>query len=110
MDLTEDEFNFIAAVITDEPYEYFLDENEEYSLFTDEEGDGYFMPSVTIFHTVDDEDRESDIIQDMLDELSWLNAGYVEIEADRHDNMAHGYFEPSSIDDDAREYVAERLD
>lgn len=108
MDLTEDEFNFIAAVIEDENYEYFLDDDEEYSLFTDWEGDGYFMPSVTIMHSVEDEGVEQQIVTDLLEDVDWLNNSYVDIETDG-DTMGHAYFEPSSIDSDVREQVADQL-
>jgi len=56
--LTQEEYDYIAAVINDEHYEFAISDDGEYLLFTEWESDGTFLPSVTILHDVDaDEER-----------------------------------------------------
>lgn len=110
--LTQDEYNYIAAVIEDENYEFDLDDAGEYSLFTDWEGDGEFFPSVTIMHSVADEETEEERqrVSDLTEGVDWFICDEVaDIENDTTGDIAHAYFYGARIDDDVREAVAETL-
>lgn len=107
-DLTQEEYDFIAAVLEDENAEYPLDDEEEYILFTDWEGDGEFWPSVTILHSVseDEQDEEKERISSLLEEVDWFEFDEMDsIDNDGSGDMAHAYFYGARIDHDMGEQV-----
>lgn len=110
--LTEEEYNFIAAVIEDSDYEFDISEDGEYSLFTDWEGDGFFLPSVTIMHTVHEDEKhaERDRIDSLLSDYDWFEYKTIDdIEVDTQSDISHAYFYNESINDDIREEVEATL-
>lgn len=110
--LTEEEYEFIAAVIEDENYEFDISDDGEYSLFTDWEGDGHFFPSITIMHEVNDDEKqaERDRIDSLLSKFNWFTYNEIDdIEVDRQSGLSHAYFYNEEIDEDVREKVAETL-
>lgn len=110
--LTEEEYNFIAAVIEDSNYEFDISDDGEYSLFTDFEGDGFFLPSVTIMHEIHDDEKqaERERLDSLLSEYDWFQYRNIDdIEVDRQSELSHAYFYNETIDDDVRETVAESL-
>ena len=105
--LSETEFEYIAAVLTDENFEFTLDENDEFSFFTDWEGDGYFLPSVTVTNTELSDDEVEERVDSLLSEYDWFE--YAELEVDHQSGIRHVYFSGEKIDQETIEFVEERL-
>lgn len=109
--LSQEEYDFIAAVIEDENYELSISSDDEYYLFTDWEGDGTFLPSITIMHSVPDEEvnSEKEKIDRLLSDYDWfVYSGIDSIEPD-NSGIAHAYFYDEKIDSSVREKVVETL-
>lgn len=112
-DLSEEEYNFIASVIEDSNYEFPISNDEEYSLFTDWEGDGFFLPTVTVMHNVneDEESAERERVDNLMQEFDWFEYSRItDVENDEHSGVAHVYFDSNvSIASDVEDAVAESL-
>lgn len=104
-ELTNEEREFINAVINNELAELVLDDEEEYILYTDEEEDGDFFPSVTILHTVTDKDEELQIVEDLLEDIDWFT--YSELDSVIEHNTGDVYSVYFSPDADVKEEFVE---
>lgn len=114
--LSDEEFNFIAAAIENEAAEIMLDDEEDFVMLTDveapEEG---FRPSVGVFRDTASESNRSELEQEISDLLSeeeydWFVFDELYIEFNCIGNgPPNAYFYNPRISEDAREYVEERI-
>lgn len=103
--LSNEEREFIMAATENELEEFALDDEEEYILYTDEEEDGDFFPSVTILHTVTDKDEELQIVNELLEDIDWFT--YSELDSVIEHNTGDVYSVYFSPDADVKEEVVE---
>jgi len=108
--LSQEEYNYIASVIEDDNYEFPISDDEEYSLFTDWEGEGTFFPSVTILHNVNEDEAQAEIdrIERLLEEYDWFVYNRI-TDIQEEDGMAHAYFQDPEIDSDVKSAVENSL-
>jgi hypothetical protein len=107
-ELSTEEFEYIAAVIADETYEFDISKDGEYSLFTDWEGDGHFLPTITILHEVSEDEKqaEREKIETLLSDYDWFTYQRVtEIDVEEQNGISHAYFSDESIDSDIKKGV-----
>lgn len=110
-ELSTEEIEFIAAVVTDDVAELALDDDEEYVLFTDYEGDGRFLPTVDVYTDFDEvtEQEIEDKITDLLEDYDWFIVDEYDAFQYHNNGSASLYFYNPRIRESVRDAVADSL-